>query len=468
MTFLRALVEFNQETILFASGLVFFVLGLAITLQSRHTSRLEFARSLSWLSAFGFAHGLHEWGDLFIPIQAAYLPDSAVQSLYSLQLLLLAVSYTCLFTFGVALLRSLDRRGWLQGTPIALFLVWVLLVLVISAGLSGDVGLWRNTGDALARYLIGFPGGLIAAYGLRRHVRRRILPLNVPHIVRTLRVAGVAMALYAFFGGLIPLPVPFFPGDVLNFDSFEAVLGVPPAVPRSLIGLAMAIAIIRAMEIFDVEIERMIEAMEQGQILTAERMRIARELHDGSIQKVYTAGLLVEAAHNLVEADTPADERLQRAINALNDALSDLRRNLGELRAAPTDLPLVEALRRLAEDERYRSLVEISLDLNLPESDNLTPARANHVLAIVQEALANVLRHARASQVKITADGANGQLVVTVEDDGIGLPSEIEPGFGLRNMRERALLLGGQLHLEGVGGKGTVVRLDVPWEEEER
>ena len=68
---------------------------------------------------------------------------------------------------------------------------------------------------------------------------------------------------------------------------------------RSLIGLVMAVTIIRALEIFEVETDRRIEALEQRSIINAERERIARELHDGAIQKVYTAGLLVESASKL-------------------------------------------------------------------------------------------------------------------------------------------------------------------------
>jgi hypothetical protein len=81
MTFIRAFFELNRDIILFAYGLVFFVLGLAIALQSRRYSRLDLARSLSWLAAFGFTHGLHEWGDLFIPIQKEYLRTPAIELL---------------------------------------------------------------------------------------------------------------------------------------------------------------------------------------------------------------------------------------------------------------------------------------------------------------------------------------------------------------------------------------------------
>ena len=62
----------NQEIIIFIYGLTFFVMGLAIALQSHHSSHLDLAHNLNWLAAFGFVHGLHEWGILFIPLQAKY------------------------------------------------------------------------------------------------------------------------------------------------------------------------------------------------------------------------------------------------------------------------------------------------------------------------------------------------------------------------------------------------------------
>ena len=74
----RFLFERNREIILFLYGLVFFLLGLIIALQSQRYSRLDLARNLKWLAAFGIAHSLHEWGDLFIPIQATHLSDGAV------------------------------------------------------------------------------------------------------------------------------------------------------------------------------------------------------------------------------------------------------------------------------------------------------------------------------------------------------------------------------------------------------
>src|SRR5512138_1558045 len=102
MSFIQNLFAVNHDIIFFIYGLVFFVVGLAIALQSRHSSRLDLARDLTWLAAFGFLHGFHEWGDLFIPIQAEYLEPSFIILLHYLHLMLLAASFACLFEFGIA------------------------------------------------------------------------------------------------------------------------------------------------------------------------------------------------------------------------------------------------------------------------------------------------------------------------------------------------------------------------------
>ncbi len=95
MNFIQNLFTVNHEIIYFVYGLVFFMLGLAIALQSRHSSRLDLARNLTWLAAFGFLHAFNEWGDLFIPLQAAYLSPAIIQVLNYVHLLLLA-GFICL------------------------------------------------------------------------------------------------------------------------------------------------------------------------------------------------------------------------------------------------------------------------------------------------------------------------------------------------------------------------------------
>jgi signal transduction histidine kinase len=97
--------------------------------------------------------------------------------------------------------------------------------------------------------------------------------------------------------------------------------------------LIIVVTLIRALEIFDVETEHHIEELEQHQIVTAERERLARELHDGAIQKVYTPGLPVESASRLTDSKSEIGARLDKSVVILNDAIVDLRRNHSELHA---------------------------------------------------------------------------------------------------------------------------------------
>ena len=462
---IRTFVELNREIILFAYGLVFFVLGLAILFQSRRYSRLDLARSLSWLAAFGLLHGLYEWGELFSPFQERYLARPAILLLNVGHLVFFGLSALCLFEFGLALLRPSGQAYWLRYVPAILFIVWSLFCFVALPQLMNDPVEWHSTTEALARYGLAFPAALLAAYSLRQQTFERISPLNVPRIVNMLRVAGVALALYAVFGGLIPPPVTFFPGNVLNEKTFEQAFGVPPLVFQSAIGLVLMVAFIHALDVFDVETARRIETMEQQQILNAERDRIARDLHDGVIQKVYTAGLLVTSAQQHAAPESAIATRLNTAAAVLNDAIGDLRRNIGELHPTAPEETLSAALRRLVSDPRFRSLVDIVLDLDLPEPDPLAPARAEHVVAIVTEALSNVVRHAQARQVTITARHSETRLSIVVKDNGIGLSPTAVPGYGLRNMHDRAKLLSGQLSVTD-NNKGTTVQLEIPWKDE--
>ena len=463
---LRAFFTTNEVIMYSVYGQVFFVLGLAIALQSRRYSRLALARSLPWLAAFGLLHGLHEWGFVFIPIQATYLPEPFIRVLQAGQVVLLSLSFAALFQFGVASLRPLSGR-WrlLHALPAVALLVWALWAFPLGLYLSTDLTQWHRDAAALARYLLGLPGGLVAAYALRRQARRHIAPLGLPHIVRTLRLAGLSLAAYALLGGLVVPPASFWPASRFNEEVFFAWTGTPVVVWRSLTGLVLMVAMLRALEVFEVEVDRLIEHMEQAQILAAERQRISRELHDGALQAVYAAGLLLEGLHNRLPEGDPLRAHLERTLTAIQNAIAELRRYIAELGADPTSADLAEALRQLAADASLRTLVDVNLELDLGPDARLPPGRAGHVIAIVREALSNVARHARAQQAVIRAVRRDGRLRVEVVDDGVGLPRVVETGFGLRNMRDRARLLGGALQIDSAPGRGTRVVLEVPWEE---
>jgi signal transduction histidine kinase len=465
IAFLRNIFTLNQEIIYFIYGLTFFVMGLAIALQSRHSSHLELARSLGWLAAFGFLHGLHEWGELFIPIQAGYLSPQIITLLLYINLALLVVSFICLYAFGLALLEPLEHRRVFHVGFAVLLVCWFMISFIAFRDQYPGFTVWYDSVNAITRYLIGLPSGLMAAYGLREHTLKRIAPYNVPRIFRAMQLSGISMALYALAAGLIVPPAPFFPANWLNTETFAQYAILPPQLFRATLGLAMALTTIRFLEIFDVETSRQIEAMEHARVQAEEREHLARELHDGTIQKVYTAGLLVRSAAKLSTPDSPLAGRLETAVGVLDDAISDLRENLGQLKAPMTTAePIKSAIHDLATDPRFSSLVTVDLNLDLPDTYYLSPERTFNVLSIVQEALANIVRHARARHVTVAAGCPDNRLRIQITDDGIGIKEDVTGGQGIHNMRDRASLLHGSLTVEKLT-RGTSVILELPKEE---
>lgn len=459
---LRAWFEINRPLIYFVYGQVFFVTGLAIALQSRRNSRLLLARALRWLAGFGLTHGLHEWGELFIPIQAGFLSPRVIEALEIFDLLLLAVSFIFLFQFGIELLRPLPGRWqWLSFLPSAMFVIWLNAVLGFHFLAEAEAEIEHHTASALARYLLGFPGGLAAAYGLRAHARRHIAPLNLPHIYRTLRVAGLSLFAYALFGGLLVPPAPFFPANWFNAEVFTRWVIAPPPLFRSLAGSILAVTIIRALEVFELETERLIERMEQAQVLMVERERIARELHDGAIQQAYTAGLQAQALRK--QSEGPVAEKLDRLILTLNQTIADMRQFLSTLRPASEPVNPVEVLTPLVEEIRQASGMVIHLQAE--DVPPLSPSAMTHLLAFTREALTNAVRHASASQIDLALRTGPDCLRLTITDNGRGMPQQPRQGYGLRHMRDRARLLGGEVKFLPSPRGGTTVHLEIPLEE---
>jgi signal transduction histidine kinase len=461
----RELFARNETLVLFIHGQVFFVLGLVILWQSRQHSRLDLARNLGWLGLFGIAHGLYVWGDVFIPIQASYLSRTGVETLLMVQAVLLAFSFAMLFQFGVAALGDLHPNWrWIETLPGLLLVTWMSAFLWTSQVSRRSATELIVSANVWARYLLGVTGAIVAAIGLRAQARQ---PMAVPEfssLSRAFQVASLALVSYAVLGGLVVPPAPFFPASMLNTDTVLNVLGVPVQVLRSVVGLVLVVSIARGLEVFRMEADRRMEEMEQTQILMVERERISRELHDGAIQTVYTAGLIAESVRKRLPDADPLAVRLDSVVSALSHAIHDLRHLISNLEPKTTSSDLAAELRQLAEDSHVNWLIHVEVSLIPSDGALLLPNGANHVRAIVNEALSNIARHARARHAWIVAERSNGELTITVADDGDGVPAQHTVGFGLRNMRDRARLLGGTLRVDPRAPRGTQVILTIPWD----
>jgi two-component system, NarL family, sensor histidine kinase UhpB len=191
----------------------------------------------------------------------------------------------------------------------------------------------------------------------------------------------------------------------------------------------------------------------------AERMRIARELHDEIGQTLTAVALLAERA-----ADQGGTQRraLSEIAVTVQTSLDDLRRISRELRPeALDDLGLVNALIALGSRIEQQSGLRVARDFE-PHLPALASEIELVVYRIAQEALTNVLRHARASRVDISLRHTAGGVVLIVRDDGRGLPETLPATSGLAGMRERAMLVGAQLDIESRPDAGVEVHLAVP------
>ena len=210
------------------------------------------------------------------------------------------------------------------------------------------------------------------------------------------------------------------------------------------------------------EHERTLAAAQQ------ERSRLRRDLHDGLGPSLSGVALGLEALQAALPGDTATAATLTaRMRTEIAAAGQDVRRIIDELRpAALEEVGLVQALRERAASLAARSSPEMSVELRVHEPMPGLPEQVEiAAFRIAEEAMTNVLRHAQASrcEVRLELCGPADALVVSVSDDGVGLPGQTRPdGIGLRSMRQRAADLGGSCTV-GPGEKsGVIVRARLP------
>jgi signal transduction histidine kinase len=195
----------------------------------------------------------------------------------------------------------------------------------------------------------------------------------------------------------------------------------------------------------------------------AERRRWARELHDETLQGLGGLRVLLSAALRRGELAS-SQEAMREAVERIEQEIGNLRSIITELRpAALDDLGLRTAIEALLERQRERSSLVIESELALPGSaDRLEEGLETAVYRLVQEALTNVVKHARATHARVLVRAGAEELMVEVRDDGRGFEMGAQAqGFGLSGMRERVALAGGTLQIES-NGAGTVVRARIP------
>jgi signal transduction histidine kinase len=220
----------------------------------------------------------------------------------------------------------------------------------------------------------------------------------------------------------------------------------------------------------------------QAEALSAERHRIARDLHDGVAQCLVGIGMHLEWCHRHLDPASPAYDRLVASKELARVGLGWVRSAVAELSGLEhPGTGLGQALRYLADD--FRSAAQLRVSVRVTGCQRQLPPMAEHSLfQVAQEALWNVVRHAGAAQAWVTLGYAGDQIRLSVSDDGCGdpavaaryltaTPATAAPAtaadprrsrHGLRNIAERAAELGGDSRVERRRGGGLRVRVRIP------
>jgi signal transduction histidine kinase len=197
-----------------------------------------------------------------------------------------------------------------------------------------------------------------------------------------------------------------------------------------------------------------------------ERSRIAREIHDGIAQSIYMLNISLEACVELASQERNGlQEKLQSLVQISKQALLDTRHYIFDLK------PLLDGSRSVTEMIEHQ-VQEFSTVTSIPTSFTVSgreiPLPLNvsaGLYRILQEGLANVFKHARASLVEIQLDFKDNKVYLQISDDGVGFNlSNGHSGYGLSNLSERAREMGGELNIKSAPGKGTRLRLIIPIE----
>jgi signal transduction histidine kinase len=301
--------------------------------------------------------------------------------------------------------------------------------------------------------------GLVVPAGksLSGRVLESAEPLTVEDFAADERTAEPTRQPMAHIGPavLFPLGARGNVRGVLTVGRRHGGPALPPAVVSVVAGFAAQAAV--ALELA----ARRADA-EQLSVLE-DRDRIARDLHDLVIQRLYATGMSLEGTVPMATRREVAD-RIRSAVDAMDDTIKDIRATIFALQArSRLDEPRLRADIVALTDEMTEMLgFAPALRLGSGLDSRATAELSEHLLAVLREALSNVARHAGATRVDVTVDtGADRVLSVLVRDNGSGIP-EGGRRSGLANMADRAEKLGGKLRVAPAEGGGTELEWKVP------
>jgi signal transduction histidine kinase len=470
--------------IYFIYGLAFFGMGLAMALESGRSPGLAGARTLVPLAAFGIIHGAHEWFESYL-MQAAFIPSPLPLWVPWLRIGTLAVSFPCLFLFAYRLQgeHAAGPLHWLRGHA-ALTLYW--LAVVFSAAIAYQdrplpgLVFW----DVMARYMLAVPAALLSMLALWRQARGAASESRLA-LARYFAFAAAGFGIYAATQ-LFVHPLDMFPARELNQAVFSHYTGLPIQLVRAGVAVLITWSLIRATQAVEEERHAQLYAMQQarlealqqreelrGKLLQHtvqaqedERARISRELHDETAQVLSAFSLQLAALESSVRMPPEARQKVQDLQDLSRQVSKGLYRLVHDLRPAQLDdLGLIPALDYLLAETCSGQGLDVHLVV-LGQARRLDVPVETILFRVAQEAITNIVRHAQTSRAQVELEFSEGEVRLTVADQGQGFDVDsvfrAPRGWGLEGMRERVEAAGGRFTLASLRGCGTTVAAVIP------
>jgi len=194
--------------------------------------------------------------------------------------------------------------------------------------------------------------------------------------------------------------------------------------------------------------------------LSEERERIARDLHDTVIQRLFGVGLSLQLAL-MAPLDEPTKARINTCINELDATIHEIRTTIFEIDQDELDgTSLLNRVTALTDEVGARLKLHVKQRVSPAIDDVATSACTRHTVQALREILSNIVRHSRATEVSVDVDVDIDEkmVVLTVVDNGRGFSTPVGPGRGLRNLTSRARELGGDCVIDSGPSRGTMVR----------
>jgi signal transduction histidine kinase len=344
------------------------------------------------------------------------------------------------------LLWGYDAPQW---RPIAFILLGVALIF------------WLNTENRNFMWL--YIPWISATFGM--------FPLRFSLPILAIEVLGLVyqLGVIEFLGGET-LPLEAVIGISFSIISFTASFVLITLLMRERVASEVLVQELRQTQ------ARLEEARQKEKEVAVlrERDRMAREMHDVLGHSLVLVAVKIEAAQRL-QAVNPerAAEELESTKELVRQSMADLRTSLADLRNPAfeaDDKPITVALQAWAERTAREGKFDIECDFE-PGAEALPPAIQDALWRVGREAVLNIVKHARASNVRLALFRKDSEVYLTVMDDGVGIPHlaegsarlEVEGHYGIKGMRERVEALGGHLKLTpGRDGRGTLVIAAVP------